>query len=148
MTRAGPGATLPSVRVSRLWEMDNEAVVRRAVVTIWNGGELDVADELFGPGYVNHDGLIPDLVHGPEAIKISVALYRVAFPDLHITVDDAGTDGEMVTIRWTARRDTPGPPNRGASADRTLLTGRTRCLLSDGKIVESWTLWDGPQVRR
>lgn len=61
--------------------MDNEALVRRGIDAIWNRGELVVADELFGPDYVNHDGLIPDLVHGPEAIKISVALYRVAFPD-------------------------------------------------------------------
>jgi len=39
-----------------------------------------VADEVFSPDYTNHGGLIPDLVRGPEAIKISVALYRIAFP--------------------------------------------------------------------
>jgi hypothetical protein len=122
--------------------MDNEALVRRAIEAIWNRGELDVADELFGPDYANHGGLIPDLVRGPEAIKISVALYRIAFAALHITVEEMHTDGEMVVVHWTAWRDTPGPGNRAGIADQTLLTGMTRSLLSRGRIVESWTQWD------
>ena len=48
-----------------------ETLVRRAVEAIWNRGDLDVADELFAPGFVNHNGLITDLVSGSEAIKIS-----------------------------------------------------------------------------
>jgi predicted SnoaL-like aldol condensation-catalyzing enzyme len=121
--------------------MDNEAVVRRAIEAVWNRGDLVVADKLFGPDYVNHDGLIPDLVRGPEAIKISVAVYRIAFPDLRITVDELSADGEVVVIHWTARRVTPGA-NSTAIVDQTLLTGMTRSLLSGGKIVESWTRWD------
>src|SRR5438874_1746416 len=49
---------------------DNAAVVRRAIDEIWNLGKPDLADLLFAPDYVNHGGLIPDLVRGPEAIKI------------------------------------------------------------------------------
>ena len=45
----------------------NETLVRRAVEAIWNRGDLDAADELFAPGFVNHNGLITDLVSGPEA---------------------------------------------------------------------------------
>ena len=79
------------------------ALVRRAVEAIWNRGELDVADVLFATDYVNHDGLITDLVHGPEAIKVSVALYRTAFPDLQLTVDDLTAEGDTVLLHWTAR---------------------------------------------
>ncbi len=50
--------------------------------------------------------MIPDLVHGPEAIKLSVALYRAAFPDLHITVDEVIAHEDTVLHRWTA-------PSRG-----------------------------------
>jgi hypothetical protein len=109
----------------------NAALVRRAVEAIWNRCELDVADELFAADYVNHDGLIPDLVRGPEAIKVSVALYRRAFPDLHIAVDELTTDREIVVLRWTARRQ-----------DQRLLTGTTRTRVSNGKIGESWTEWN------
>ena len=58
----------------------NVALVRHAVEAIWNRGELEAADAVFAPDYVNHGGLITDLVRGPEAIKVSVALYRRAFP--------------------------------------------------------------------
>ena len=75
----------------------NETLVRRAIEAIWNRGDLDVADELFAPGFVNHNGLITDLVFGPEAIKISAAFYRLAFPDLHVTV-------EALTIERRHRR--------------------------------------------
>jgi predicted SnoaL-like aldol condensation-catalyzing enzyme len=126
--------------------MDNEALVRRAIEAIWNRGELVVADELFGPDYIKHDGLIPDLVLGPEAIKISVAMYRIAFPDLHISVEEISTDGEIVVTHWTARRDTPHPATGGRMSDQTLLTGVTLCLVSGGKIVESWMQWDGTQT--
>jgi hypothetical protein len=66
----------------------NVAVVRRAVEATWDRGELDVTDRLFAADYANHGGVIPHLVYGPKAIKVSVALYRAAFPDLHIMVDE------------------------------------------------------------
>ena len=65
----------------------NRDLVRRAVEEIWNQGHLALADVLFAPTYVNHGGLIPDLLHGPEAIKSGVALYRAAFPDFYLTVE-------------------------------------------------------------
>ena len=61
-------------------EAHNVALVRRVVEEIWNRGQLDLADVLFATGYSNHAGLIPDFVRGPEAIKISGAFYRIAFP--------------------------------------------------------------------
>jgi hypothetical protein len=63
----------------------NEARLRRAIEAIWNRGDLDVADELFAPDYVNHDGVISDLVIGPEAITISAALH-LALPNLSVVV--------------------------------------------------------------
>jgi hypothetical protein len=45
--------------------------VRWAIEAIWNRGDLDVADELFAADYVNHYGLIADLVFGPEPVLTS-----------------------------------------------------------------------------
>src|SRR5689334_23195625 len=82
----------------------NRALVRRAVEEIWNQGDLALADVLFAPGYVNHGGLIPDLVRGPEAITSSVALYRTAFPAFYITLETLVAQDDMVDVQWTARR--------------------------------------------
>jgi hypothetical protein len=108
------------------------ALVRRAVEEIWNQGELAVADVLFARDYINHAGLITDLVRGPEAIKISVALYRTAFPDLQITVDTLTANRDAVLLRWSAR----GGSGQGR------LTGLLVSRIAGGQIAESWTQWD------
>ncbi len=121
----------------------NAGVVRRVIDEIWNGADLALADVLFAPGYVNHEGVIPDAVRGPEAIKISVALYRTAFPQLHVTVEDLVANGETVALRWTARGAPPTGRTREAAGDRGgALTGVTLSHLCGGQIVESWTSWD------
>jgi hypothetical protein len=48
------------------------------IEAIWVRGELKVADALFTHDYIHHGGLISDLIRGPEAIKLSVVLYRSA----------------------------------------------------------------------
>jgi SnoaL-like polyketide cyclase len=121
----------------------NVALAYRVVEEIWNGGDLGVADVLFAPAYVDHGGLIPDLVRGPEAIKISVALYRTAFPDLHIIVEHAIAEKDLVVLRWTARSRARGELTGVAATERRgALTGMTLCRLAGGKIAESWTNWN------
>ena len=127
----------------------HEALVRQAIETIWNRGDLDAADELFAPGYVNHYGLIADLVLGPEAIKVSAALYRVAFPGLHVT---RGGD-QHGRRHGRAPMDCQNWPRHDwlaalvASKPKSL-TGITRSRFAGGKIVESWTEWVGFGVLR
>ena len=48
------------------------ALIERVIDEVWNAGQIDLADELFAANYVNHGGLVPDLVKGPEGIKFSV----------------------------------------------------------------------------
>jgi len=119
----------------------NVAVVRRAVEEVWNQRDLDVADALFAPDYINHGGLIPDLVQGPEMIKISVALFRTAFPDFWISAEDVIAEGDTVLLRWTAH-------NGSSSGEQERLLGTTRSRFAGGKIAESWTCWDSDGVLR
>jgi hypothetical protein len=116
--------------------VQSATLVQRVVDEIWNAGNLELADELFASTYVNHGGLIPDLVQGPEGIKFSVALYRAAFPGLHVAVDDLAVDKDAVILRWTAAGQAAGGSTTGT------LTGVTRSHVVDGRVVESWTTWD------
>ena len=102
-----------------------------------------VTDALFAPDYVNHGGLIPDMVYGPEAIKIAAALFRRAFPKLHITVLETRVVGEMAWVHWIARSTllaerACSPPIESDDG----LVGLTRCRVVNCRIVESWTEWD------
>lgn len=113
-------------------KIDPTALVRRAIEAIWNQGDLTVADVIFANDYRNHAGLITNLVRGPEAIKVSVALYRTAFPDLQISIDALTAQRDAVLLRWTAR----SPAHYGT------LTGLFVCRIAGDQIAESWTQWD------
>jgi hypothetical protein len=125
-------------------EAHNAALVRRAVVEIWNRGKLEVADVLFAADYVNHAGLIADFVRGPEAIKISVAFYRTAFPNCYISMDELTAKRDAVLLRWTAR-STP-LMSRVTGGTQGTLMGMMVCRFAHGQIVESWMHWDQPGV--
>jgi predicted SnoaL-like aldol condensation-catalyzing enzyme len=142
MTRHVQGASLlVGVRVGD----DDLTITTRELVhvvieEIWNRGKLEMADDLFTHDYVNHGGLIPDLLRGPEAIKLSVALYRNAFPAFRIAIDDLATDKAAMVLRWVADcRPTlmDGPASRKGG-----LRGITRCRLRESQIAETWTVWD------
>ena len=97
---------------------------------------------------MNHNGLIADLVLGPEAIKISAALYRVAFPGLHVSVEEIRTIEDTVVLRWTARTAADRQSSSAVGSEPKSLTGTTRSRIAAGKIIESWTEWDRIGVLR
>jgi hypothetical protein len=63
---------------------------------IFNEGNLEVADEIIDPDHIAHDPTFPHLPLGPEGVKQLVNLYRSAFPDTHLTIEDELADRE----RW------------------------------------------------
>ena len=113
-------------------------LIRQVIDEIWGHGDLDLADRLFTPTYVNHGGLIPDLIRGPESVKVAVVLAWHAFPGLRISVEVLLVDELLTTVRWQANQPA-GRTNRGGPPSMAgLLTVRR---LGD-RIAESWTLWD------
>ena len=78
----------------------NKFVIRRSFEELWNKGNLSLADELFAPNYAHHDPSTPDFGRGPESEKKRATLYRTAFPDLHLTIEDIIAEGQTVMARW------------------------------------------------
>ena len=76
-----------------------------------------------------------------SGIKISVAFYRTAFPNFHITIDELTANRDAVLLRWIARSSAP---SAGSAANATpgTLTGMIVSRCAGGQIVESWTQWD------
>jgi hypothetical protein len=139
MTAVGTAESTPVEGDGVMTAGDLGGLVRRAVEEIWNKGALDLADRLFAPAYINHGGLIPDLVRGPEAIKLDVVLCHLAFPSLQIVIEDLVADGETVAFRWTAY-GTPVIP--GTENAEQGLVGVTFSRFIECQITESWTFWD------
>ena len=122
---------------------ENKALARRFLEEAFNEGNLGVADEIFASDYVLHDPAVPDEIRGPEGIKGFVQMYRSAYPDTHITVEDQIAEGDEVATRWTGRGTHQGelmgiPP----SGNRVEVPGITISRISGGKIAEDWTNYD------
>jgi steroid delta-isomerase-like uncharacterized protein len=121
----------------------NKNAVRRLFDELWNKGNLPVADELIGANYTHHDSSTPDVGRGPESEKKRVTLYRNAFPDLRLTVEDLFAEGETVVARWSCRGAHKGEFNGIAPTGKQFaITGVTIARLASGKIVEGYVNWD------
>jgi predicted ester cyclase len=80
----------------------NKAVYRRFIQEVFNEGRLDMLDEVLSRSYVYHEAP-PGTPPGPEGIKQIVPMFRAAFPDLNITIDDQVAEGDKVCSRVTMR---------------------------------------------
>jgi steroid delta-isomerase-like uncharacterized protein len=124
---------------------ENKATVRRIPDEIFNQGNLSVVDELFAPDYVLHDPGVPGgELRGLEAFKEQwVSMFRTAFPDLRIVIEDQVAEGDKVASRYTGSGTHQGelrgfPPTN----NRVEATGTITSRLAEGKIVEEWNNFD------
>jgi steroid delta-isomerase-like uncharacterized protein len=121
----------------------NKTAVRRLFDELWNKGNLPVADELIAPTYIHHDASTPDVGRGPDSEKKRVTLYRTAFPDLRLTIEDTIAEGETVVARWTCRGAHRGDLNGIAPTGKQFaITGVSVMRFAGGKMVEGYVNWD------
>ena len=119
---------------------ENKRISRRVAEEGFSQGNVDVFDELVAENFVNHDTAAPpDLPPGREGLKALARLYRSAFPDTQLTIEDQIAEGDRVVSRYTARGthegDFAGLP---ATGKQVTATGITIDRIEGGKIVESW----------
>jgi steroid delta-isomerase-like uncharacterized protein len=119
----------------------NVQVVSHIWTDIWNQGMLDCCDQIFAEGYVGHLPIMT--VHGPEEFRQLVRVYRTAFPDVHLTVDEVFAVGDRVAVRWTTRGthlgEMMGNPASGAKIE---IMGISLFRMADGKVAEEWEGFD------
>jgi len=124
---------------------ENKALVRRS----WEAADnLDVLDEVYTPDAVWH---LPDGdIQGVEDFKQYLTMYKTAFPDVNVTLEDEIAEGDKVvnrvTIRGTHQGEIAelGPP----TGRRMEQKGMTISRLAGGKIVEEWQAFDNLSLRQ
>lgn len=121
----------------------NKNNVRRLFEEVWNQGHVPVADELFAPTYIHHDSSTPDVGRGPESEKKRVALYRNAFPDIRLTIEDLTAEGETVVARWSCHGTHKGELNGIAPTGKQIhIAGISIARFTNGKMTEGFVSWD------
>ncbi len=123
---------------------ENKAIVRRAIEEVFSAqGNLDVADELYAPHYVGRNPVSPEDVRGPEGVKEEASMYRNAFPDVRLMIEDQVAEGDKVVTRWIGVGTNQGEMMGVApTRNRVRVDGMTIDRIEDGKIVEEWEIFD------
>ena len=121
---------------------ENKAIARRLIDELANKGNMAVIPELAAADFVSHQ-IGGEDVRGHEGLRQLMTMYRTAFPDLHMTVEDQIAEEDRVVTRWTARGthkgDLQGIPPTGK---QVTVTGIAIDRFVGGKIAEEWEVFD------
>jgi predicted ester cyclase len=120
-------------------EDKNKATVRSFVELVQNEGDLAALDELVAAAYVNHSAP-PGVSADREGLKQITAMFRQAFPDGRMTIEDMVAEGDQVatrkTFRGTHRAELMGIPPTGKPVAMGVID---IVRVVDGQVVESWS---------
>ena len=121
---------------------EHKAIVRRFVEEVQNRGDLAALDELCAPDFVNHSaplGVLP----AREVLAQLTLLFRRAFPDGRMAIEEMLAEGDRVvtrkTFRGTHRGELMGLPATGRRVEIGLID---IVRLDGGQVVEHWNAVD------
>ncbi len=116
-----------------------KALIRRWFEEGWQRGRLEVAAEIFAPGFVLNGAQV-----GPDRPVENVAATRLAFPDIAVTVEHQIAEGDLVATRFIGRGTHRGPwAEIPATGHRIDVPGVVIWRIGDdGRVTHDWTVFD------
>jgi len=122
---------------------ENKTLARRVLEEVFSAGNLDVVDEIVSEDHVHHDPAMPEEGHGREHLKEFASMYRSAFPDVHMQIEDQLAEGDRVATRWVASGTHEGDlMGISPTGNRVTVVGMTIDRIADGQIAETWDNYD------
>jgi steroid delta-isomerase-like uncharacterized protein len=119
------------------------AIAIRYAEEVWNGQNLEAADEIFTADHVYHDSLLPGLPKGPEGVRQRRGVYLAAMPDAKVTLHRILTDGPHVAADWTYTGTNTGEIMGMPATGKTGSIGGSHFFRFEGdRIAETWTYPD------
>jgi len=124
---------------------ENKQLVRRWFEEVWNKGRANAIEELFDENGIAH-GLSDDPanpIKGPKGYRPFLTMFRQAFPNMEIVIEDMVAEDDKVTARCSVRGKHEGD-GLGIAATQLPVefTGITIVRIGNGKIVEAWNNFD------
>jgi steroid delta-isomerase-like uncharacterized protein len=123
----------------------NKALVRRWFDEVWNQGRSEVIDELFDEYGIAH-GLSDDPanpIRGPRDYRPFYEVFRQAFPNMTVDIEDMVAEGDKVAARCSVRGKHEGDfMGKAATQAPVEITGIAMVRIENGKIVEAWNNFD------
>jgi predicted ester cyclase len=117
---------------------ENRQIVRRVLDEMFAKGNLDAADELIHPDFVNHEAP-PGSPQGPEGLRQTTSWLRGLWGDMRADIEDEICEGDKVVARVTMHGHHEGeflgkPPTGKEYAVQQIHIYR----FEDGRLIEHW----------
>lgn len=114
---------------------ENKAIAHDLFSKAWNEGDFSVADQYIATDIIDNF----DHSQGIDCFKHVIKMFRTAFPDIHLTIEDEIAEEDRVVHRWTMTGTQQGeimdiPP----TDKKATWTGITIVRFAEEKIVERW----------
>jgi len=121
---------------------ENKRIARRVLEELFEQGNLEAADELIHPDFVNHEAP-PDNPQGPEGLKETVSWLRGLWGPMRAEIEDEICQGDKVVARVTMHGRHVGeflgkPPSGKEFAVEHIHIWR----IENGKVIEHWSVRD------
>ena len=121
----------------------NKALARRLVEEMINQGNINLANELVIPDFVEHEELPPGMPSGREGAIAMFTMLRNAFPDFKATIEHLIAEGDEVVLHmtWTGthKGEFMGIPPTGKSISINVID---ILVIAEGRFVEHWGVMD------
>ena len=120
-------------------------ILHRWFEEVWNEGRESAIDEMSYHDVQGHGLKAPDgnEVQSMDSFKAYYRQMRAALSDIHVTVENVLTEGDLTVARCTVTaRHTGeglGKPPKGNPIE---FTGMTMARIKEGKIAEAWNNFD------
>src|ERR1044072_1217787 len=115
----------------------NKALLRRWFEEVWNKGNADAIEEMFDENGIAH-GLSEDPstpLKGPQNFRPFHTMFRDAFPNMIVVVEDMVAEGDKVAARCAVRGKHEGElRGRAATQAPVEFSGITIVRVEHGKI--------------
>ena len=118
----------------------NKALVRRLFEEVFTNG-TDIGAELLHPDYKNHD--FPTPVPGIEGWKVVNNMFRTAFPDMRVVIEDAIAEDNKVVARGYFTGTHRGDFMSIQATDKAIHVKYIDIwTVEDGKLKDNWIQMD------
>ena len=126
----------------------NRELIRRFYDEGWTQNKLGVYDELVNEDFEDHQAM-PGLPPGREGFKALNVMFRSAFPDLRVDIDNVVAEEDKVGCRWrstgTHEGELFGIPPTGNKVD---VTATVFYRVENGRLAEGWIARDDVGLMR
>jgi predicted ester cyclase len=120
----------------------NKRITRRFLVELFERGELDAAEQLVHPQFVNHEAPAGN-PQGPDGLKETVSWLRGLWGPMRAEIEDEICECDKVVARVTMHGRHVGEFLGKAPTGKEFAVEHIHIWrLEDGKVIEHWSVRD------